>query len=83
MTAGGVSLEAHSGGVAVADDGSLEGVLEASLRDGNRLFAVAQTGKPPPVDPTATATARDLRLTFRDGSTWIGSVRLAPAPRVY
>lgn len=83
LTAGAASLAARKGGVAVADDGALEGVLEASVRDQDRLFAVARTGKPPPADPTAATTANDLRLTFRDGSIWIGPVKLAPAPRVY
>jgi hypothetical protein len=47
------------------------------------VLAVAQTGKPPPADPSATLDALDLRLTFRDGATWIGPVKLAPAPRAY
>ena len=83
LTAGDAVLDARKGGVAVADDGRLEGVLEASLRDEQRVLAVAQTGKPPPADPTASANALDLRLTFRDGGTWIGPLKLAPAPRVY
>ncbi|MEJ0064708.1 MAG: DUF2125 domain-containing protein [Caulobacteraceae bacterium] len=83
LAAGDAALDARKGGVAVADDGRLEGVLEASLRDENRVLAVAQTGKPPASDLTVAATALDLRFTFRDGVTWIGPLRLAPAPRAY
>jgi hypothetical protein len=83
LTAGDAALDARKGGVAVTDDGNLEGVLEASLRDESRVLAVAQTGKPPLADPTAGASALGLRLTFRDGATWIGPLKLAPAPRAY
>jgi hypothetical protein len=80
LTAGDAALDARKGGVAVADDGRLEGVLEASLRDESRVLAVAQS-KAPPTDPGVSAL--DLRLTFRDGGTWIGPLKLSPAPRVY
>ena len=83
LSAGDASLDARKGGVAVADDGRLEGVLEASLRDEGRVLAVAQTGRPPPIDPTAGSSTLDLRLTLRDGATLVGPVKLAPAPRVY
>jgi hypothetical protein len=83
LTAGDAALDVRKGGVAVADDGRLEGVLEANLRDEARVLAVAQTGKPPPADPSAATDALDLRLTFRDGATWIGPLKLAPAPRAY
>jgi hypothetical protein len=83
LSAGDAALDARKGGVAVADDGRLEGVLEASLRDESRVLAVAQTGKPPATDPSVPANALDLRLTFRDGFTWVGPLKLAPAPRVY
>jgi hypothetical protein len=83
LTAGDAALEVRKGGIAVADDGRLEGVLEAHLRDEARVLAVAQTGKPPPADPSATAAALDLRLTFRDGGTWLGPLKLAPAPRAF
>jgi hypothetical protein len=83
LTAGGAALDARKGGVAVADDGRLVGVLEANLRDEDRVLAVARTGKPPVSDPTAGTNALDLRLTFRDGATWVGPLKLAPAPRAY
>lgn len=83
LTAGDAALDARKGGVAVGDDGRLEGILEASLRDESRVLAVAQSGKRPPTDPGAGTSALDTRLTFRDGATWIGPLKLAPAPRVY
>jgi len=83
LTAGDASLDARKGGVAVADDGRLEGILEANLRDERRVLAVAQTGQPPPADASAGTNAVGLRLTLRDGATWIGPLRLAPAPRAY
>ena len=83
LTAGDAALDARKGGVAVADDGRLEGILEATLRDKGRVLAVAQGGKPPPADPGPGNNALDLRLTFRDGETWIGPLKLAPAPRAY
>jgi hypothetical protein len=67
----------------VADDGHLEGILEASLRDEGRVLAVAQTGRPPPADAAAATKTLGLRLTLRDGATWIGPLRLGPAPRAY
>jgi hypothetical protein len=82
LTAGDASLQASKGGVAVGDDGRLEGVLEASLSDETRVVAVAN-GKAPPTAPAPAATALDLPLTFRDGATWLGPVKLAPAPKVY
>jgi hypothetical protein len=83
LSAGDAALDARKGGVAVADDGRLEGVLEADLRDESRVLSLAQTGKPPPTDTAAATNAPDLRLTFRDGATWIGPLKLAPAPRLY
>jgi hypothetical protein len=83
LSAGDTGLEARKGGVAVADDGQLEGVLEANLRDERRALAVTQTGKAPPADPNAPASTLDVRLTFRDGATWLGPLKLAPAPRVF
>ena len=81
LTAGDASLEASKGGVAVGDDGRLEGVLQASLRDETRVLSVAD-GKAPPADAGPPASALDLPLTFRDGATWLGPVKLAPAPKV-
>jgi len=83
LTAGDVALDAHKGGVAVADDGRLEGVLEASLRGELRALAVAQTGKAPAVGPGAARNSVELPLTFRDSGTWLGPIRLAAAPRVF
>lgn len=83
LTAGDASLDARKGGIAVGDDGRLEGILEASLSDEGRVFAVAQTGKAPVVDAAPRASALDLRLTLRDGWTWLGPLKLAPAPRAY
>jgi len=83
LTAGDAALSAHGGGVAVTDDGRLEGVLDASLSDEQRIIAVAQGGKAPPASGTQSAPALNLPLTFRDGATWVGPLKLAPAPRVY
>jgi hypothetical protein len=83
LTAGDAALEVDKGGVAVADNGQLEGVLEARLRGASRVIAVAQTGKAAAADSNPGARPIDLRLTFRDGGTWIGPLRLAPAPRAY
>ena len=83
LAAGYVALQASKGGVAVGDDGQLEGVLEANLRGERRVMAVAQTGKAPAIEPGPGASAIDLRLTFRDGGTWLGPLKLAPAPRAY
>jgi len=83
LTAGDAALSAHGGSVAVTDDGRLEGVLDASLSDEPRILAVAQGGKGPPDSPAKPSPALNLALTFRDGQTWIGPLKLAPAPRVY
>ncbi len=83
LTAGDASLDVRKGGVAVADDGHFEGVLEASLRDEARVLAVAQSGKAPAVDAAPGADALGLRLTLRDGGIWLGSMRLGGAPRAY
>jgi hypothetical protein len=83
LTAGDAALDAHGGGVAVTDDGRLEGVLDANLSDEQRVLAVAQGGKPSPAATAQPSPALNLRLTFRDGSTWIGPLKLAPSPRVY
>jgi hypothetical protein len=83
LTAGDASLDARKGGVAVGDDGRLEGILEANLSDEGRVFAVAQTGRAPVVDAAPRADGLGLRLTLRDGWMWLGPVRLAPAPRAY
>ena len=83
LTAGDAALDARKGSIAVADDGHLEGVLEANLRDADRVRSVAQTGKAPTSDPTAATDALDLSLTFRDGATWVGPLKLASAPRLY
>ena len=79
LTAGDASLDARKGGVAVGDDGRLEGILEANLSDEGRIFAVAQTGKAPAVDAAPRADGLGLRLTLRDGWMWLGPVRLAPS----
>jgi hypothetical protein len=83
LTAGDAGLEADKGSVAVDDNGRLEGVLEASLRDEGRVLAVARTGKAPPAGADSHANALKLRLTLRDGFVWVGPLRLAPAPRLY
>jgi hypothetical protein len=82
LTAGDARLEAHGGGVAVADDGRLEGVLDASLTGRERVLAVA-AGKSPRAGPAPAIPALSLRLTLRDGATWVGPLKLAPAPRAY
>jgi hypothetical protein len=83
LTAGDASLDARNGGVAVGDDGRLEGVLQARLRDEGRVFALAQSGKAPAVDAAPRDDGLGFRLTLRDGWTWLGPFRLAPAPRAY
>jgi hypothetical protein len=83
LTAGDASLDVRKGGVAVADDGRLEGVLEASLRDEGRLLTVAKTGKAPVVDAAPGPDVSGLRLTLRDGGVWLGPIRVAVAPRAY
>ena len=80
LSAGDAALSASKGGVAVADNGQVEGVLEATLRGESRVLAIARTGEGAggrrrrAHDPSAP-----LRLTFRDGGTWLGPVKLAPA----
>jgi len=83
LTAGDASLDVRKGGVAVADDGRLEGVLEASLRDEARVLAVARTGQAPAGDAAPGPGTSGLRLTLRDGGIWLGPMRLAAAPRAY
>jgi hypothetical protein len=83
LTAGDAALDARKGGLAVTDDGNLEGVLEATLRDESRVLAVAQSGRSAPSNPAVPTNALAVPLTFRDGATWIGPLKLAPAPRVY
>ena len=82
LTAGDSTLSAQGGGVAVTDDGRLEGVLNASLTGKERVLEVA-AGKAPPAGPAQSPPALNLRLTFRDGATWIGPLKLASAPRAY
>jgi hypothetical protein len=83
LTAGDAALDVRKGGVAVADNGRLEGILEASLHDEGRLLAVAQTGKAPAIDAAPGADVSGLRLTLRDGGIWLGPMRLAVAPSAY
>lgn len=83
LTAGDAALDVRNGGVAVADDGRLEGILAASLRDEGRVLALAQSGKAPAADTAPGAAATGLRLTLRDGGIWLGPMRLATAPRAY
>ncbi|HZZ88332.1 MAG TPA: DUF2125 domain-containing protein [Caulobacteraceae bacterium] len=83
LSAGAVVLSANKGSLAVADNGQVEGVLEATLRDQSRVMAVMQDGHAPATDSGAHDPIAPLRLTFRDGGTWLGPLRLAPAPRAY
>jgi hypothetical protein len=74
LRAGEASLAARRGSLAVADDGTLVGQLDANLDEPERLFR-GLSAKP---DQTQT-----LRLTFHDGAAWLGKVRIAPAPDLF
>lgn len=74
LTAGDASLDARRGSLAVADDGTLVGELDANLSEPERLFR-GLSAKP---DQTQT-----LRITFHGGSAWLGALRIAPAPDLF
>jgi len=74
LTAGDASLDSRRGSLAVADDGTLVGQLDTNLGEPERLFG-GLSAKP---DETQT-----LRITFHDGSAWLGKLRIAPAPDLF
>lgn len=74
LTAGDASLDSRRGSLAVADDGTLVGQLDANLGEPERLFE-GLSARP---DETQT-----LRITFHDGSAWLGKIRIAPAPDLF
>ena len=74
LTAGEASLDSRRGSLAVGDDGALVGELDANLGQPGRLFSGLRA------QPGETQT---LRITFHDGSAWLGPVRIAPAPRLF
>jgi hypothetical protein len=74
LTAGDASLDSRRGSLAVADDGALVGELDANLGQPGRLFAGLRA------QPGETQT---LRITFHNGSAWLGPVRIAPAPQLF
>ncbi|HEY2707816.1 MAG TPA: DUF2125 domain-containing protein [Caulobacteraceae bacterium] len=85
-SAGVAELDVDGGGVAVGADGRLVGVLESRVKQPDRLLAVLSgDGKAASSqgigDPKGVAIS--ARLTFRDGETWLGPLKLAPAPRLY
>jgi hypothetical protein len=74
LRAGDASLESRRGSLGVDASGALIGGMDAYLSEPGRLFA----GMPAKRSQTET-----LKLTFRDGSTWYGPLRLAPAPHLF
>jgi hypothetical protein len=74
LTAGQASLDARRGSLAVGDDGALVGELDANLGQPGRLFGGLSA------QPGETQT---LRLTFHGGWTWLGPLKIAPAPRLF
>ncbi|HWF75531.1 MAG TPA: DUF2125 domain-containing protein [Caulobacteraceae bacterium] len=74
MTAGEASLDSRRGSLAVADDGTLVGELDANLGQPGRLFAGLRA------QPGETQT---LKITFHNGYAWLGPVRIAPAPDLF
>ncbi len=74
LTAGRTSIDSRRGSLAVDDTGALVGELDATLAQPGRLFAGLQS---------ENGEAETQRLTFHGGSTWLGKVRIAPAPRLF
>jgi hypothetical protein len=75
------SFESKAGDVTTSDDGRLVGVVEASLRQPDRLLS-ALGAKPSSKHGPAPAD-RSARITFRGGSAFIDAERLGPSPRVF
>jgi hypothetical protein len=93
LAVGDAALDAHGDGLTASRDGRLDGMLDASVRQGDRMLtALAQTGV---VDPAAARMAEAVlqaapaggvghtTLTFQAGRTTLGPVALGPAPKVY
>jgi hypothetical protein len=93
LAVGDAALDAHGDGLTASRDGRLDGMLDASVRQGDRMLTtLAQTGV---VDPAAARMAEAVlqaapaggvghtTLTFQAGRTTLGPVALGPAPKVY
>jgi hypothetical protein len=74
LAAGGAGLDSRRGSLAVDDNGALVGELDATLAEPGRLFARLQS---------ENGEAETQRLTFHGGWTWLGPLRIAPAPRLF
>jgi hypothetical protein len=74
LRAGDASLESRRGSLAIDDQGALVGQLDANLGEPGRLFAGLKS---------ENGETETQKLTFHGGSTWLGPVRLAPAPKVF
>ncbi len=72
LAAGDVTVGSQQGTLTAADDGALRGRLDATLAQ-----------PPGRVANLPAAPSQTLALTFHDGSTWLGPVKLGPAPRVF
>jgi hypothetical protein len=71
LTAGGAGLESKHGDVSVGDDGRLTGGMDVTLKAPAQIF---------PGLPVSTPA---VHLDFHDGATWVGRLKLSPAPRAF
>ncbi len=74
LTAGRTSLDARRGSLAVDDNGALVGELDATLTEPGGLL---------PGLKSENGETETQRLTFHGGWTWLGPLRIAPAPRLF
>lgn len=78
LTAGGAELAAHGDGLTAGPDGRVQGKLDVDLRKAGPVLSDMSGGAIPPEANFGGAT-----LTFRNGQTTLGPMRIAPAPRLY
>jgi hypothetical protein len=74
LTAGQASLDSRRGSLAVADDGSVVGELDASFVEPGRFFAGLRS---------ENGEIETQKLLFHGGATWLGPVRIAAAPDLF
>jgi hypothetical protein len=82
LRADGGAFDASEGDLTVGPNGHLQGVLEASANEPQRVLA-ALTGLYAGRPAQPREIPQPLRLTLAKGWTWMGPARLAPAPSAY
>jgi hypothetical protein len=93
LAAGEAAFDARGAGLSASADGRLEGALDASLRQGDRMLtSLAQAAV---VEPAAARLASEVlqanhggaldhvTINFEAGRTTLGPVALGPSPKVY